>query len=503
MAEPLNGDVSWAIQDMKDRAPALKRRRDYYEGRHLPVVPPANTLSPLLHSLLSDLTDNLCEDVVDETVSRLAITSWSAQGDGGSPLAQRAQDKWDENRGPLREPETYRDQTGLGDAFTEVDKPDGLPSVWRPLAPELTAVQYFTDRPDVIRVAARAWRDGRRWRITLYYHPDDPQTPTRVGGARIERYASRGTSNDGGLPEPRAFGLLEPDDPDLRDDTDPIAGRDWERVPIFHFPMGTVGRYGRSVLTNVIPLQDLLNKAIADLVVNMEDTALPQRFGTGIQTKIDPTTGEELPLARRAKRPNDMLTTPSTEASFGQFAAASMAPFMEVIQGWRVEIARKGYLPPYSVGMDAAGGAVSGLSLLIQEGRQIKRGQSIQRTAEAVWVEQMAYMLTLDNPSQPVEPGDLDVEWAPLETRDEQARWELLLIKRDMGVPDEVLLVEGGYDQDDVDKWLEDRAAAQGGRVSQAGRGIASVTFPGVPGGMGLPAGPQPPAGAAQPGLPA
>lgn len=496
MADPLNPDVAWAVRDLKDRAPALKRRRDYYEGRHLPVVPPANTLSPLVHAILEDLTDNLCEDVVDEPVSRLAITSWSIQGNGGTPVAQAAQEKWTQNRGPLREPATYRDMTGLGDAFTIVDKPADRPSVWQVAAPEQIAVRYWEDRPDLLEVAAKVWRQGKRWRLNLYYGPEHP------AGARLERYASRGTSTDGALPEAKAFLPLGADElprdgvtgePDL-------GARDWDRIPVFHYPMGEVGRYGRSILTNVIPLQDLLNKAIADLVVNMEDTALPQRFGTGIQAQRDPLTGQEVPLRRRAREAADMLTTASPEAAFGQFAAADMTPFMAVIQGWRVEIARKGYLPPYSVGMDAATGALSGLSLLVQEGRQIKRGQAIQRTAETVWKEQMAYMLRLDGFQ--VDAEDLDVEWAPLATRDETALWELLLVKRGMGVPDEVLLVEGGYDQDDVERWLEDRDAAQGGRVSAAGPGIASVTMPGVPGGLGLPAAPMPPAGAARPGLP-
>ena len=58
----------------------------------------------------------------------------------------------------------------------------------------------------------------------------------------------------------------------------------------------------RSILTGLIPLQDLLNKAVADLVTAMEDNALPARFGTGIQAKFDPVTGEETPVWRRAKR---------------------------------------------------------------------------------------------------------------------------------------------------------------------------------------------------------
>lgn len=527
MAAPQNPDLAWAIQEVKDRAPALQRRRDYYDGKHAPVIPPAQTLSPLLQALLEDLSDNMCDDVVDETVDRLRITSWLAapkddlmgDGDGleplnGEDLGALAQQMWEDNRGPVREQQTYRDQGWAGDAYNIVQKNEATGAVrWFPQDPRQMAVAYLEDDPDVIRVAARVWRQrkpgggGYRWRVNLYYTPGQEPRP----GILLERYASRGDGADGGCPEPRAFEplILEVTDPATGETVPDEGYRDWTRCPVFHFPAGEVGGYGRSFLTPVIPLQDALNKAIADLIVNMEDTALPQRYGTGIQNPRDPVTGEETPLRRRARRPSDMITVPSKDAQFGQFEAASMEPFMATIQGWRVEIARKGRLPAYSVNPD--GEVPSGLSLLVQEGRQTKRCKTIQTTDGWVWREQMAYMLSL-HLGREVKAADLDLEWAPPETRDEQGLWELLTLKAGLGVPRERLLVEGGYDQDEVAEWLEAQAAEQGGRVSVPGPGIASVTIPGVPGGMAVPAGaqapglgvpgaPNGPAGATQPGL--
>jgi hypothetical protein len=492
-----NPDVAWALEDVKARAPQYRTRRDYHEGRHQPVVSNATGVSPLLRTLLEDMADNLCDDVVDESVDRLEIIGWDDQD---------ATDTWGRVRGDALEAQVERDMLALGDAFVIVDT-DDTGETWPILqAPETMAVAYREDRPLDLRVAAKLWSDGRRWRLTLYY-------PPALGvPARVERYASKGKSHDGGAPEARAFLPLAEVDPDAvpmgEDGPDDGFRPDWERVPVYHFPAFRVGGYGVSVLSDVIPLQDMLNKCLADLLVAMEDVALPQRYGIGVRAETDPVTGEQRAVRRRTRSPSDMLTIPGNGTAggveLGQFDAADVTPFLAVAASHRMEIARKGCLPPYSVGgtETMTGNAVSGLALLVQEGRQVKRCQAVQRDTEPVWRAMMADLLRRGRLRRRVTEADLGLEWAAVQTRDEQALWELLLIKKDMGVPQRELLIEAGYAPEDVEQWLEDAAAAQGGRVSMAGPGVASVTVPGVPGGFAasmMPPVPVQPAGAATP----
>jgi hypothetical protein len=517
-----NPDVAWAIGDVKSRAPQVQECIDYYEGRHRVVaIPDGATTNPLLADLIRRLRDNMCDDVVDEPVSRLELVAWRDRAtddddttDGTDQVndtggrAEAASALWADNRGPARERRTYTDMARAGDAYNIVEQGADGRVRWQPQDPRQMAVAYLEDRPDTLRVAAKVWQSGKRWRLNLYYTPGFERTQ----GVLLERYATKGVSPGGGIPEPRAFLPYTPE-------PDPITGevdqgvREWTRNPVFHFPADEVGGYGRSVLTELIPLQDTLNKAMADWVVNMEDTALPARWAVGVQKRIDPVTGAELPISRRPRRATDMLTVSAgdgtTQPQFGQFDAADMDPFVAAVQAHRVEIARKGYLPPSSVILGDTAGAVSGLSLLVQEGRQVKRCTTWQRDAGWVWREQMAYMLTLAGLD--TAPDDLVVEWAPAQTRDEQALWELLTLKQALGVPTKVLLVEGGYDSAEVDRWVEDAAASQGGRVSAPGvmpvGGVASVTIPGMPGGLpvagglGIPSAPAAPAGAVAPGL--
>lgn len=466
MPEIVNADVQWALDDLVGRLPSLRTRRAYYEGRHRSAIPPGKTLSQTLRELLVDLSDNLCDDVVDEPVSRLAITNWTGTSDG---QGQAAMDWWDTNRGDARARETHRNAYMAGDGYVMVQKDSGGKARMYVQQPEQIAVRYSTDLPDLVEVAAKVWRDGKRYRMNLYY------TSSSDGGARMERWATKGLGQDGGMPQARAFQPLAEDGKQAVE-----TGVDWDEfLPIFHFPTDEVGRYGRSVLTDVIPLQDVLNKSVVDLVTAMEDVALPQRYATGVQVEIDATTGEEKPLFRRSST-DQMLRTGSTEARFGQFDAANMTQFLDVQTAFRLRIAGKGYLPLHSVSLDTTGTAPSGISLLVAEGRQIKRVKTAQNDWDDVWKAATAYALTLDG--VPTQPDDLDVEWAPAETRDERALAETVGLKVDLGLPKREALIELGYDEDDVDGWMDDAAAQAeaiaGGRRSLPSAGLPTMTPP-------------------------
>lgn len=472
-------DLTWAIQDIRDRAQRVAKYRDMYEGNHPSMLDSGKTLAPVMHDLLEELNDNLCDDVVDEPVARMGLKSITSTD---SAVAAAAGDAFEANKGHARLSYLFRDSWMAGDAFAIVEQDRlGRPRFYAQ-SPEQMAVRYSPTMPDDIELAAKVWKEGRRWRITLYYGPEHPEGP------KMERYASKGSSGDGGVPEARAFLPLEGED----ENGLPLAVQptEWDRIPVFHFPSGEVGRYGRSVLSDVIPLQLVLNKSAVDMVVAMEEVALPGRWATGISVMYN-DDGTEKPLFRRAKSALEVMRTSSTDAKFGQFSAADLSQFLTVQKDYRAEIARKGYLPLRSVGLGEGGGQPSGISLLVEEGRQVKRVKDARRDWGGEIKEMLAYMLRLNGTA--VESKALSLEWERAETRDDQALWELIMIKADMGVPKQVLLEEGGYDAADVRGWLEDDnvGALEGGRVSAPGTGLGFLATSPVPGNnVGLPAGP-------------
>jgi hypothetical protein len=476
-------DLQWAVNDLNNRSEAIALRRAYYEGRHRSTIPQGKTLARELRELLDDLNDNLCDDIVDEPVNRLAILSWTGPGKAG----KAATESWTRNRGDARSSDVHRNGWMAGDGFTIVQVDERGKARWYSQRPEQMAVRYSPEYPDAIEVAAKVWRVGKAWRLNLYYPP-----ATDDGSPWVERYVTKGTNNDGSVPSPKAFQPIAETENADGTRTQAVEALEGDRIPVFHYPADAIGCYGKAALSStVIGLQDVLNKSVVDMVVAMEGHALPDRWATGIQVEIDPATGQERPLQKTGRE--RLIRTGSKDAQFGQFQQAAMDSFLSTQDKYRLEIARKGYLPAYVVSIDAAGNAPSGLSLLITEGRLTKRVKSAQRDWGQEWREQQAYMLRLEG-LKDVTAEELEIAWAPAETRDETALLEALTLKMGLGLPKRQALIEAGYDEDDVDEWL-DAAQAQAA-VIRGGSGVPPL--PAAAGGM-LPAPPVQPNGAGAP----
>jgi hypothetical protein len=480
---PVNSDLDWAIEDVRARARALSLYKDYDEGRHR-LLFATEKYRNTFGDLFREFADNMCDDVVDGITDRLQIVGWGAGSD--KELNGALDDAWERIKGEARTGAIHRHGFRDGDGFAIVQEAaDGLGRVYKQ-DPRVMAIRYSTEDPDEKELVGKVWKARGRYRVTLYY-PD-----------RIEKYASRGVGAGGDLPKAAAFQLLAPGDPALKDDED--ATTEVEGIPVYHFPNGELSAYGRSLLENVIPLQDALNKTVADMLVNNEFTAYPQRHASGIQVERDEVTGlEKDPFVKSG--PGTIIRTGNKDAKFGQFDASSPEGFLAVIDSFRLEIARKGYLPPHTIQMRSGSSTPpSGIALLVAEGRTIKVAKDRQRDWGGEHQAMMANVVSIDL-NTTVDPADLDLNWAPPETRDMKALLEELVLKVDLGLPERQALIEAGYDADDVDEWLGE-AQAQGDAevvamsVLQGGRGgvtrNAAMTLNGE---LGMPAGPIPPGG--------
>ena len=94
--EPVqNPDVAYAIADQVNRLPLIQQHRAYYEGRHPTVVPDTDSVpNKAMRDLLTTLRDNMCDDVVDETVDRLEVVAFTGQA---QDLVLTPQDETDDN----------------------------------------------------------------------------------------------------------------------------------------------------------------------------------------------------------------------------------------------------------------------------------------------------------------------------------------------------------------------------------------------------------------------
>lgn len=478
-------DVEWAVEDVKARAPQLATYVDYDEGRHR-LLFATEKYRNTFGDLFREFADNMCDDVLDAISDRLQIDAWTSDD---KTLAQVASDLWVATKGEARTGAVHRSSYREGDGWLAVQENEkGQARVFKQ-DPRQMVIRYSTDDPDEPEVVAKVWKDvrHRRWRVNLWY-----------AEGLVEKWGSKGLGANGGIPKAQAFHLLPPGDPGLREDEQ--AQDDLDRIPVYHFPNGEPGRYGRSLLAGVIPLQDALNKAICDMLVAMEYHAYPQRWATGVQVERDEHGRERSPFQAGEGR---VWRSGNKDARLGQFDPAEMTGFLDVQDALKISVARKGLLPPHQVTLRSQSSTPpTGIALLVAEGRTIKFTLDRQRDYGDQHRRWMAHALSIQLGTE-VDPQDLNLSWAPPETRDEKALLEMLTMKRDLGVPDRQIMLEMGYTPDEVTEFLDDLAERNEAdaavlSVLQGGRGgVAPSQAQTLNGALGLPGGPGAPEGSA------
>lgn len=425
--------IKWAITAFRDgRNLRYSTYADYLAGKQTLEFATTRYRSAF-GDLFETLTYNRCQAVVDAHADRLQVAGFAA--DDGA-LAQRAQALWDANRMDVRQGHVATDAFGLGDSYVIVDKhPDrGDVQLWTQ-DPRNVRVHYSLEAPGEIDLAAQTWQaeDGRS-RLTLYF------------ADRIEKYASR-TKTPSGLPVgAAAFERYQP-----ADEPWPVPLPAGGRVPVFAFANnGRTNSYGVSELHDVLPMQDGVNKTLADMVVAMEFAAFPQRVLLG----VDPPTAEEQAIFDRFMTGVDrILTLSDTDSRIAEFSAVNIAQYLSVAEFWDKSIARVTKVPiDYLTGTSDA---ISGRSRRLREAAFTAKMEDRHRGFGAVWGDVETYALMLDG--QTVKPGELRVNWksaAPLSMEDQL---DLALSKQTLGMPLSQILREMGYEPAQLDSILEEQ----------------------------------------------
>src|SRR5690606_27756213 len=289
------------------------------------------------------------------------------------------------------------------------------------------AVIYDDEYPDKLYCAAKSWklRDGT-WRLNIYYED------------RLEKYKSKAAHSD--LPESKAQGEEYSD----REDASWPIQYEWGRVPVFHFAVNArTGEYGRSDLEAVIPMQDSLNRTLANQAVAEEFQAYKQRWATGIQPiEIEnPETGEIEQVSPFEDGADRLWTSTNENTRFGQFDSADLRMFEEVINGHELRIARTARVPlHYFTGM--GGTAPSGESLKTIEAPFIDKVKDRQRSFGNTWNQLMNFVLFLRYGVE----SRVSVVWKSAESRlSEKERTEVALLKQTAGVSKSQTLRELEY----------------------------------------------------------
>jgi len=447
-------DISEALAHMAAQREDLARWRNYYHGRHDTAFATDKWKSTFA-CMFRNLSLNLCRGVVNALSDRLELTGFSVEA-GQEAAGEAAWDIWNRNRMDLRAGKVHNESAQTGDSYVIVwpGRDDTLARI-HPNGPETMHVCY--DEEDATRVlwASKIWsvantegdKKGRLYRANLYY----PE--------RIEKYVTRG-----------AVSRIPNDADDFFEYSDePAIANPYGIVPVFHFPNNECGCTGESELVDVVPLQDALNKSVADMLIAMEFEAFAQRWAVGVEGEVDPLTLQEKPAFRAGV--DRIFQTSNDLAKFGEFSRADLTNFLAVKQDFKLDIAQVSGTPLHYLSL--MNDPPSGEALKTLEARFTKKCKDRQTAWGNAWEDALSLALRIDHGGS--EGVLLSAEWVDPAPKSEREAAETQTLKQRAGVSKRQSLREMGYTDALIEEMLSenqeetDRAAELAMRSFDAG----------------------------------
>ena len=419
-----NPDVKIAYEEI------IAKRRDYnllwryYEGDQ-PLVYSVEKLREVFTRAGVTFNENWCAVVVDSTMERLQLANLSVMNNDDASLALGG--LMSDTELNLEDDSIHLAALVCGEAFLIAWlSDDGQPEAYYN-DPRLCHVEYSADNPHKKLWAAKMWQDGKIHFLTLYY-PD-----------RIEYYTAEGEM----LTSSKAFVLREEEN-----GANP-AENPYGVIPVFHFRR--VRRTVSSELLDITPVQDAINKLIADMMVAAEYSAFRQRW---IISNEDTDTLKN--------SPNEIWQLPAgdgvgQQTQVGQFDATELKNYIEAIASKVNAVAAISRTPHYY--FFSQGDMPSGEALIALEAPLNKKAARLTGILGRTWQAVAQFLLMLQGTT--VELNDIRATWEPIQTVQPRTEAEIREINVRSGIPLETVLRMQGWTKEQIEQMREDRIQEQ------------------------------------------
>lgn len=439
------------ITTWRKRLPGYTQQRHYFDGNHqLRFATP--DFEAKYGRQVRALRENLCEGAVTAFTDRLSVASW---GDAAA-AALGSTEGLTRLLGYVHD-EAFR----CGDAYVLVwPGTDGKPNPHYHRADQIVP-HVDPDDPSVLDWAAKVWVDGKRYgRINVYDR--DVVERYRTGSPLVEGHSSSD------VPE-RADAWVPMD----LDDEGDVIRHTFGAVPVLWWKQGadSADGYGKSILSNVIPLQDALNKSVANLVVTEESYARPFRYLLNFKPESNnPFTaaGEYMQAMASAattavKRKFDptrsQIFTHDGPGPFGQLDPADLLQLVKVQDAYAVKVGRVVGIPPYYL-TQTSGDVPSGQSLRVLTARLTARVRRFQRDSGPV-LRGLAQLLGIPEP---------EITWAPPMDLDPLEKWQVAQIRDGLGMALEDVLAD--TDTADLEGVIQRATESSSSKLGAMGRAL-------------------------------
>lgn len=421
-------DLQRALDTLTRKQPRVRALLDYYEGDQ-PLKFSTKRLREVFNAFDVDFAENWCAVVIDSCADRINLLKLSIASDDAAQTLLDA--IWKVANGAIAADDVQETALICGESFL-ICWPD--PATLQPQvfhnSPE--CVHLFTDPENPARkvYAAKWWieADGSR-RVTLWY-PD-----------RIEYWT--GKQKPGAAPNAKAFKLAP-----VREGLTNPAANPFGIVPVFRFQ----NKRCMSDLGSITPMQDAVNKMVADMLVTSEFGVFPQRY----------VIGQIESLGKLKNSPNEIWQLPSGDGvgqptTAGQFDPAKLEPFLAGIAGLVSAIAAISRTPKHY--FELSGNVPSGEALVAMEAPLVRKAQDRILRFEPTWREVGAALLLMAE--HPVQVEAVTPVFAPPNTVQPFTEAQIQALDVQAGIPLRTVLRRAGWTDAELEQMEQDRLAEQ------------------------------------------
>ena len=411
-------DLERAYKALSGKAAAYTRLFQYYDGDQ-PVMYTAKRLEEFFKGLDAAFTENWCAVVIDSVRDRVNLRSIRVPKAYEKAWAEM----WEGSELKLESDDVHEASLVIGEAFVVAwPDEDGKPQAYYN-DPRLCHVFYRADNPRVKAWAAKWWvRDDETLEMTLYY-PD-----------RLEYYETEKKQTS--VSSANAFGPKNPAQ----------ADNPYGVVPVFHFRPSR--RTVKGDLKNVIPMQNGINKLLADMMVAAEFGAFKQRF---IISNAD------IP-GKLKNAPNEVWDLPAgdgmgQQTQAGQFAAAQLENYLKAIDSMATAVSSITRTPKHY--FFSIGSNLSGEALIAMESPLVKKAWDRIDRYYPEWQRLIAFMFAIKG--KQVDPRDIQPIFDNPETIQPRTRAETRDYNVRAGMPLVTALREEGWTEEQIQVMLKDQ----------------------------------------------
>jgi hypothetical protein len=470
---------------LEARRPAYQTYEDYYEGRH-PLAFATSKFREAFGDLFSEFADNFMQLVVDVPVDRLHIEGFDF---GNERTNRKAWQLWRASSMESRSLIAHTEAVKNGTAFALVD-PSGRVTVESPLQ-----CYVETDPADpLLRVAGiKKWIDDVQGLAFANVYLDDAvykfqaqvtvtPVPYRIPNPIIEDW------------EPRA------DEPEVANPFGVVP-----LIPLENNPTLLVG--GRSDLDVAIPLQNVTNKLVTDMVVASDYQAFKQRVLLGVEVPKDPDTDEPLDSAQLMAAITRTWFVENENASVVELQGSDLAAYVSGVEMSIMHMATKVRIPPqYFLANHGTLANVSADAMGVVDSGFIAKVERKQGDFGPAWREVSRLQLhTAGIEVSPDEDKGLPV-WRAASPPQAAALADAMVKYRSLGVPLEWIWQQVGATPEQQVEWrtlldaqeAKDAEAAAQAQAAQADAAAKAAAKHGTP----SPDAPPPPPHKADPVVP-